>query len=318
MQFNYYYGGQAEMFSFFRVPRILFTAPEFKGLSNDAKLLYGLMLDRMSLSAANGWFDSKGRVYIYFTMNEVQEVLNCGHDKAIRLLAELDTKKGIGLIERVKQGQGRPTIIYVKQFADAKLPDLPKQSLQNPVYPRSAKTENIFADFEKPETNYTNINYTDYSYTDPSIVKSPLNSAPRCEHQGAKIQEPFSSQTQTQPTSALGFEFETKEEIKERIEYDIIKEQYPNDDVESLVELMAEVQLYNAPTIRIGRQDIPSSFVKRRFRQLEREHIEFVLDSLRENTNQIKNIKAYLLTALYNAPITIGPYYSAMVRSTAS
>lgn len=71
MQFNYYYGGQAEMFSFFRVPRILFTASEFKGLSNDAKLLYGLMLDRMSLSATNGWFDSKGRVYIYFTMNEV-------------------------------------------------------------------------------------------------------------------------------------------------------------------------------------------------------------------------------------------------------
>ena len=279
MQFNYYYGGQAEMFSFFRVPRILFTAPEFKGLSNDAKLLYGLMLDRMSLSAANGWFDSKGRVYIYFTMNEVQEVLNCGHDKAIRLLAELDTKKGIGLIERVKQGQGRPTIIYVKQFADAKLPDLPKQSLQNPVYPRSAKTENIFADFEKPETNYT-----DYSYTDPSINQEP----------------------------------ETIEEIKERIEYDIIKEQYPNDDVESFVELIAEVQFYTAPTIRIGRQDIPSSFVKRRFRQLEREHIEFVLDSLRENTNQIKNIKAYLLTALYNAPITIGPYYSAMVRSTAS
>lgn len=283
MQFNYYYGGQAEMFSFFRVPRILFTAPEFKGLSNDAKLLYGLMLDRMSLSAANGWFDSKGRVYIYFTMNEVQEVLNCGHDKAIRLLAELDTKKGIGLIERVKQGQGRPTIIYVKQFADAKLPDLPKQSLQDPVYPRSAKTENIFADFEKPETNYTDTNYTDYSYTALSINQEP----------------------------------ETIEEIKERIEYDIIKEQYPNDDAESLVELMAEVQLYNAPTIRIGRQDIPSSFVKRRFRQLEREHIEFVLDSLRENTNQIKNIKAYLLTALYNAPITIGPYYSAMIRSTA-
>lgn len=283
MKFNYYYGGQAEMFSFFRVPRILFTAPEFKGLSNDAKLLYGLMLDRMSLSAANGWFDSQGRVYIYFTMNEVQEVLNCGHDKAIHLLAELDTKKGIGLIERVKQGQGRPTIIYVKQFADAKLPDLPKQSLQNPVYPRSAKTENIFADFEKTETNYTDINYTDYSYTDPSINQDP----------------------------------ETIDEIKERIEYDIIKEQYPNDDVESFVELIAEVQLYNAPTIRIGRQDIPSSFVKRRFRQLEREHIEFVLDSLRENTNQIKNIKAYLLTALYNAPITIGSYYSAMLRSTA-
>jgi len=163
------------------------------------------------------------------------------------------------------------------------LPDLPKQSLQNPSYPSSVRREKILADFEKTETNYTDINYTDYSYTDPSINQEP----------------------------------ETIEEIKDCIEYDIIKEQYPNDDVESFVELIAEVQLYNAPTIRIGRQDIPSAFVKRRFRQLEREHIEFVLDSLRENTNQIKNIKAYLLTALYNAPITIGPYYSAMVRSTA-
>ncbi len=283
MQFNYYYGGQAEMFSFFRVPRILFTAPEFKGLSNDAKLLYGLMLDRMSLSAANGWFDNQGRVYIYFTMNEVQEVLNCGHDKAIRLLAELDTKKGIGLIERVKQGQGRPTIIYVKQFVDAKLPDLPKQSLQNPVYPRSAKIESIFTDFEKPETNYTDINYTNISYTDLSINPEP----------------------------------ETVEEIEERIELDILKEQYPYDNPESLVELMAEVEQCKAPTMRIGRQSIATLSVQNRFRQLGREHIEYVLDSLRDSTSKIKNIKAYLLTALYNAPITIGPYYSAMVRSTA-
>lgn len=283
MQFNYYYGGQAEMFSFFRVPKILFTAPEFKGLSNDAKLLYGLMLDRMSLSAANGWFDSQGRVYIYFTMNQVMEVLNCGHEKAIKLLAELDTKKGIGLIERVKQGQGRPTIIYVKQFTDTKLPDLPKQSLQNPVYPRSVNTENIFADFPKAETNYTDINYTNNSYTYPSIYPEP----------------------------------ETMDEIEERIELDILKEEYPYDNPESLVELMAEVEQCSAPTIRIGRQSIPTPSVQHRFRQLGREHVEYVLDSMRDTTSKIKNIKAYLLTALYNAPITIGPYYSAMVRSTA-
>ena len=317
MKFNYYYGGQAEMFSFFRVPKILFTAPEFKKLSNDAKLLYGLMLDRMSLSAANGWFDSQGRVYIYFTMNEVMEVLNCGHEKAIKLLAELDTKKGIGLIERVKQGQGRPTIIYVKQFTDTKLPDLPKQSLQNPAYPSSVRRESIFADFPKPETNYTDINNTNISYTDPSIVRSPLNGAPRCEHQGAKIQEPSSPPTQTQTASVLGFEFETKDEIEERIELDILKEDYPYDDPESLVELMAEVEQCSTPTIRIGRQSIPTPSVQHRFRQLGREHVEYVLDSMRDTTSKIKNIKAYLLTALYNAPITIGPYYSAMVRSTA-
>ena len=72
-------------------------------MSSDAKLLYGLLLDRMSLSAKKGWYDDSGRVFIYYTLNEIQEDLNCGHDKAIRLLALLDsTGEGVGLIERVK------------------------------------------------------------------------------------------------------------------------------------------------------------------------------------------------------------------------
>lgn len=77
-------------------------------LSTDAKLLYGLMLDRMGLSAKNGWYDEKGKVFIYYAMSEIQCDLNCGHDKAIKMLAELDSGKGIGLIERIKQGQGKP------------------------------------------------------------------------------------------------------------------------------------------------------------------------------------------------------------------
>lgn len=103
MSFEYFYGGQSENFSFYRIPRVLITGEKYRGLSTDAKLLYGLMLDRMGLSAKNGWYDDYDRVYIYYTVDEIMEDLGCGHNKAIRLLAELDTK-GIGLIERKKQG----------------------------------------------------------------------------------------------------------------------------------------------------------------------------------------------------------------------
>lgn len=116
MNFDYYYGDESNQFAFYRIPRQLITGEAFKKLSTDAKLLYGLLLDRMGLSAKNGWYDDMGRVFIYYTLDEIQEDLNCGHEKAVRLLAELDTgKKGFGLIERVKQGQGRPTKIYAKK-----------------------------------------------------------------------------------------------------------------------------------------------------------------------------------------------------------
>ena len=113
MSFEYFYGGQSESFSFYRIPRQLVTGAEFRHLSTEAKLLYGMMLDRMGLSARNGWFDDFDRVYIFYTIDEIMEDLCCGHNKAVRLLAELDTK-GVGLIERKKQGQGKPTMIYLQ------------------------------------------------------------------------------------------------------------------------------------------------------------------------------------------------------------
>lgn len=103
---DYFYGDESEQFIYFRIPRLLITSPRFKHLSTDAKLLYGMLLDRMSLSAKNNWYDEDGRVYIYYTVEEICGDMNCGRDKAMKLLAELDTGKGVGLIERIKQGQG--------------------------------------------------------------------------------------------------------------------------------------------------------------------------------------------------------------------
>ena len=116
MGFDYFYGQQAEQFSFYRIPKILFTDERFRGISAEAKTLYGILLDRMNLSAKNGWLDGQGRVYIIFTVEEIESALTCGNKKAISLLAELENKAG--LIERKRQGLGKPNLIYVKNFLD--------------------------------------------------------------------------------------------------------------------------------------------------------------------------------------------------------
>lgn len=132
---DYFYGDESEQFSYYRLPRLLVTGQRFKNLSTDAKLLYGLLLDRMSLSAKHGWYDEQGRVYIYYTLEEIQADMNCGHEKAVKLLAELDASKGFGLIERVKQGQGRPTKIYVKRFTSREKPPQPPATQDIPRLP---------------------------------------------------------------------------------------------------------------------------------------------------------------------------------------
>ena len=116
IQFDYFRGMEAEQYSFYRVPKVLFTAECFKSLSCEAKVLYGLMLDRMSLSIKNRWFDEEDRVYIIFTVEEIAELLNCGSQKAVKLMKELDSNQGIGLIEKKRLGLGKPNVIYVKNF----------------------------------------------------------------------------------------------------------------------------------------------------------------------------------------------------------
>ena len=287
MSFEYFYGGQAESFSFYRIPRQLVTGAEFRHLSTEAKLLYGMMLDRMGLSARNGWFDDFDRVYIYYTIDEIMEDLCCGHNKAVRLLAELDTK-GVGLIERKKQGQGKPTMIYVRQFVETAPPaEDSKEEVQTSQNETSSLPENGSADFPKRETNYTDTSNTENSYTDPSIHPSYC---PKVER--AVIEA----------------------DVREQIDYPRLAESYPYDDPESILELICDVLCSTADTIRIANENIPTPKVQERYRRLDFEHVTYVMDSLRETTTKVKNIRGYLLTALYYAPITIGPYYAAAVR----
>ena len=270
---DYFYGSQSESFSFYRIPRELVTGSHYKHLSTDAKLLYGLLLDRMSLSARNGWYDDLNRVYIYYTINEIMEDMCCGHGKAGQILAELDSVKGIGLIERVKQGQGKPARIYVKQFISPGPRD-------NSAHFRPPKTGS--QDIRKSDASYIDNIYTDFSYTDPSIYPSDPESV--------------------------------REAVREQIDYPLLAMQYPYDNPEEILELICDVMGSTAPLLRIGGDNLPTAKVQDRFRQLRFEHIAYVMDALRESDGEIHNIRGYLLTALYNAPLTMGHYYSAAVR----
>ena len=149
--FDYYYGLEAEQYSFYRVPRLLIKDKRFKGLSSDAKLLYGLMLDRMALSMKNGWFDKYNRAYIYYTVENIMEDLGCSRGTCIKILAELDSKKGIGLIEKKRQGLGKPDIIYVKNFVIVASPQEPikEEKEEEPSENPDKSTEVQFLDFQK-------------------------------------------------------------------------------------------------------------------------------------------------------------------------
>lgn len=114
--YEYFYSKQADQFSFYRIPKLPFTDERFRHLSDGAKILYGLMLDRMGLSMKNKWEDEDGKIYIIFTIAEIMEMLSCAEGKATKMIAELDSKKGIGLIETKRLGLGKPNIIYVKTF----------------------------------------------------------------------------------------------------------------------------------------------------------------------------------------------------------
>ena len=119
-KFDYYYGttekNNRKTFQFYKLPKELIKDKNFKVLSSDAKLLYSLMLDRMSLSIKNGWIDKENRVYIYYKVKDIMEDLGCASEKCMKIIAELDSKKGIGLIEKKRQGFGKPDIIYVKNL----------------------------------------------------------------------------------------------------------------------------------------------------------------------------------------------------------
>lgn len=326
MQLDYFYGGAAEQYSFYRIPKSLFTDGHYKSLSVEARVLYGLMLDRMGLSLRNGWLDPLKRVFIIFTLEDAIEMLGFCHTKVVRLFKELEE---IGLIERKKQGQGRPTLIYVKNFtvvettkAESPLPEKPvkkqksrlpnngSQDFKNPEVKTSQNLQSRLpesgsADFSKTDANNNEKNNTDFSDTDLSIYPPP----PR-NHNAPRPRPRVSRQDKMDEIE------QCREEIKANIDYDYLCQNHQSDMslIDGYIELMVEACCSSKEYLLIGGNKLPQEIVKTRFYSLAQEHIVYVLDCMKNSTVLIGNIKAYTLTALYNAPVTIEQYYSSLVN----
>ena len=324
IRFDYFRGMEAEQYSFYRVPKVLFTAECFKSLSCEAKVLYGLMLDRMGLSIKNRWIDEEDRVYIIFTVEETADLMNCGIQKAVKLMKELDTDKGIGLIEKKRLGMGRPNVIYVKNFMvteDYSQPDkedgttdssietenvtdenhnskivkitnqdFPKPQFKNDENHNSGMVKTTIHEFPKSQSNNTEFNNTDLNETDP-INPYPSNVIDRMER--------------------------CRDVIRKNISYGCFQgdRNCQMEELDELVELMADVMIMpDHAVLRISGVERPAAVVKDRFMKLEHSHIAYVLGCLRVNTSKVGNIRSYLLTALYNAVLTIDNYYRAEVN----
>lgn len=324
--FEYYYGSEAEQFTFYRIPKILFVDKRFSNISSDAKILYGLLLDRMSLSLKNGWLDGENRVYIYFTVEEVMEALNIGREKCAKIFSELDTKKGCGLILRKMQGLGKPAIIYVMKFYTGTTPiseddnsgeekefvnsecetdvlkfenrtseDLEKADFLKSENRTSGNSKIESQEFRKSNPNNTDNNKTDYSNTEynPSYLISSNN------------------KDSTDVEDELLARKCYREFIIENIDYLNLCDRYGEEAMTGIVEMMVDTICSKKPYIFINSEEVLQESVKSIFLKLNSSHIEYVLDSLRQNKIKIRNIKNYLLTALYNSYSTIDHYYTA-------
>ena len=160
MTLDYFYGQAGELFSFYRIPKALFQEPRFQSVSTDAKTLYGILLDRMSLSVKNGWQDEQNRVFIIFTIEDVKRALCCADNKSTKLLRELEK---FGLIERKRRGLGKPSLVYVKNFSA----ESSKSIFQNRDFHDSGGFKNASQDPSKSRCNKTKENDTEMSETDP-------------------------------------------------------------------------------------------------------------------------------------------------------
>ena len=297
MNFKYFYGTEADQFSFYRIPKALFTNDCFKDLSSDAKILYGLMLDRMSLSIKNQWFDEENRAYIYFSIEDIMELLNCGRNKAVKSLQELDDEKGIGLIEKRRQGFGKVTIIYVKSFVQEECEEQKKEKSKmvkfiNQTSVEEEETEEVYIS----NSNNTNINNTNLSENKSNHIVS---------------------------ADGIGSEEDEMETlhayqslIKDNLDYDSLLVSHPHDknQIDEIVDLIVETVMCKSDKVLIASNWYSGALVRGKFMKLNYSHVEYVLHCLEGNTSKIKNIKKYLLAALFNAPSTISGYYRAEVN----
>lgn len=335
--FDYFYGNEPKQFAFYIIPQVLFTDERFKSLSCEAKVLYGIMLNRAGLSAKNGWQDENGRVYISFKREEVCENLGCKKDKATKILNELDVDSGIGLIKRINQGQGKPALIYVLNFASQndengnkiafkKAEKSPSENDNRTTKRRKSltfedkKNKSEVQKAEKPLSGERKNRPLEGGKTAPYIISKKNRDIFNNQSHHSDVNDKNELQKNISADDRKWYE----DEIKINIDYEWWLEIFnsnsinkPNGSIEELNEIlnvMVDVVCSDLQEIRVGRQSIPHEVVKSRFLNIQQKNIEYLFDCFAANHTKIRNMKSYIITSLYNAAITSNITQSAEYR----
>ena len=333
-EFDYYYGAEAEQFSFVRVPKVLFTDKEhFGSLSNDARILYGFLLERMSLSRKNNWIDAHNRVYIIFPIDEIAEIMGVCHEKALNILKELDEQNGIGLVKKKRRGLGLPSILYVKNFiingGVEAVPEKPsnhsepQERLDNNA-PTSRSRENRFqevdkTDFKKSEIptsvnrkkRLQEVDKTDPNNTDKNNTEMSYTDIQSINQSGAGLQNfsPGKAESVENDDGLIdGIDRNAVEKsVKEQIDYDCLVSN-PDSSVVQMVEeikdLMVDVLCGERTVISEGKR-VSEETAKAAYRKITFEHVQYVLHSLVNYPDKISRIDRFLTTSLLNSVYTL-------------
>lgn len=158
---DYFYGKQAGESSFYQIPKELFTDPRLKNLSFEAKFLYSYLVDQMSQSAKNNWIDEEGRAFIVISINEICNAIGCCRQTVVNRMTELDARKGAGLIEKKRCGQGKANIVYVKRFVSGEESERRKGTTDTQQVPKNHTSGNLKSrrqEVQKTDGNYIDIN----------------------------------------------------------------------------------------------------------------------------------------------------------------
>ena len=317
MTFDYYYGSQADQFSFIRIPRILLTDEMFSSLTLQSKMLYSILLDRMSISMKNGWFDEENRAYIIYQISEIQKDLGFSKKKAMDYLAELET---FGLVEKKKRGFGLPSIIYVKSFlirSDSARSIKTGTSDEKSTGARGVES----GTFEVLESHLGGAEMDTSEVTKevlPEVTKTiPLRSKNNINHTD------LSNNHSNHISSDAGLDGDESrklmaysEMISENLELEHLKQNHRFDEelIDGIFDLILEVIMSKSSTTVIASNEYPTELVKSKFLKLNSSHIEYAIDCFNQNSTKVRNIKKYLLAILFNAPSTISGYYTAEVH----
>lgn len=321
-EFDYYYGVEAEQFTFVRVPNVLFTDKEhFGGLSNEAKLLYGLLLERMSLSRKNNWIDKHNRVYIIFPVEEIEESLDVGHEKALNILKELDEQNRIGLVKKKRRGLGLPSILYVKNFIINDGVEAAPEKPSDHSEPQERLDDNAPTSRSR-ENRFQEVGKTDFKKSENQTSENPKNRLLEVRKSDSNNIDMSYTYDQSIDWSEVGIQNfspgadglidgidrnTVEEEVKKQIDYDCLMS-FKDDEVVKMVEeikdLMVDV-LCGERTVIFEEKRVSEETAKAAYRKITFEHVQYVLHSLVNYPDKISRIDRFLTTSLLNSVYTL-------------